>query len=355
MVLGLRDRRVSLPTATPGRGDPGRDPSRGENIVSNIESIFSAKISKRNFIKTIAGSMLSISASNNLFAYNNERKSNTKLPYFPENLNIPPLFCIAYVSPNVKSQKNQEKIVAKYPLVIVPQDQRYDFIRWRDKVKSFNPNIKMLGYHMVIEETDVPGPGHDILRKVNNSWCVYPGGILPMVDAVPRKMRIYDPRKQDWRSGFLDGCRKTLSAYPYDGLFLDQCSVFMKSSPFPKVREEMRMAIQDTLLELRKEFPNKLLIGNSRFSWAGLNGEMNEFRLNEIEKELRKDQSHSLPRVELVQTYLKDANDIDTVIKEMSVVHAHGGFYGTCVKAQHVLWFEEFDRVIYSFNENKLY
>ncbi|MBE1427378.1 hypothetical protein H4684_004072 [Desulfomicrobium macestii] len=322
--------------------------------MSDSKSILSAKISKRNFIKIIAGSVLSISTSNNLFSYNKIQESKNSLPFYPQNLDIPPIFCIAYISPNVEDQKNQEHIVAKYPLVIVPQDQRYDFIRWRDKVKSINPDIKMLAYHMVIEETDVPGPGHDKLRKVKDSWCVYPGGLVPMVDAVPRKMRIFDPRKSEWRSCFLDGCRATLSAYPYDGLFLDQCSVFVKSNPFPGVRDEMRRAIQDVLLQLRKEFPNMLLIGNSRYSWSGLNGEMNEFRLNEIERELRKYPGHSLPRVELVQTYLKHSNDINTIVKEMSIVHAHGGFYGTCVKAQQVLWFEEFDQVIRSYNEKKL-
>lgn len=261
---------------------------------------------------------------------------------------MPLLFCTAYIDPDIPSQANQESLVAKYPLTIVPQDMRPSHVQWRDRIKRLNPNIVMLGYQMLIEETTVPGPGHDQMRKVKDAWSLYPGGYLPTVkvEPGPREFRIFDPRTPAWQEAFLTACRATLRSYPYEGLFLDQCTVYEKSHPFPGVRAQMRQALQITLLRLRQEFPNMILIGNSSYNWQGLNGELNEGRAKQALEELAPFSGHVQPVIELHQTLLKDPRDIERVKQEMALTHSQGAYYSACVDYQHILWFDVFDDVM---------
>lgn len=104
---------------------------------------------------------------------------------------LAPLYAVAYVNPLLPDQQGQETTVAKYPMALVPQDDREPFRKWRDQVRQLNPLIVLLGYQMTSLETTSPGPGHDRLR--------------------------------------LD-----------KGLFLDQCSVFLAHSSFAGERAEMR-------------------------------------------------------------------------------------------------------------------
>lgn len=305
--------------------------------------------SRRSFIRSslgaIASSISGLGIAQNLSKYN--------ATLLPTKTFIPPLFCTAYVTPNAPGQAGQEKIVARYPLANVPQDNSPIFRQWRDKVKTLNPNIMLLGYQVVIQETVVPGPGHERLNKVKNSFCVYPGGMTPTVPgAFPGNFsRIYDPRTPEWRTGFLEACNATLASYPYSGLFLDQCTIFGRAHPFPWVRAEMLSALQDALTELRKMHPNVILVGNSSYNFSGLNGEMNEGRPGDITKEMSVFSGHIQPRIEMVQTMLKHANDVETVRREMALAHAVGAFYGACVEGTHVLWFDIFDEVLAAYSK----
>lgn len=260
----------------------------------------------------------------------------------------PPLFCIAYIDPNIPSQANQESIIARYPLTLVPQDMHAGHVQWRDRIKHLNPNILMLAYQMVIEETTVPGPGHEVMRSVINSWCMYPGGYHPTVRVHPgpREFHIYDPRKPEWQESFLAACRVTLQSYPYNGLFLDQCTVFEKAHLDPAVKAEMRDALQVTLLRLRREFPGMLLIGNSGYNWQGLNGELSEGRPKYMLEELAPFDGHAQPTMDLYQSLLKHPHDIETVKREMALAHSKGAYYSAAVDNQHVLWFDAFDEVM---------
>ncbi|MCA9422238.1 MAG: hypothetical protein KC592_14540, partial [Nitrospira sp.] len=282
----------------------------------------------------------------------NHRAQGTGTLLSPTNLRvdhpIPPLFCTAYIDPGIPTQANQEAIIARYPLTLVPQDMRAKHIQWRNRIKHLNSNILMLGYQMVIEETSVPGPGHDRMRLVKDSWCEYPGGYHPTVKGYPsnRDLRIFDPRRVEWQEAFLEACRAMLGSYPYNGLFLDQCTVYEKAHPIPTVKAEMRHALQITLLRLRHEFPNTILIGNSSYNWQGLNGEMNEGRPEQILLEFAPFDGHVQPTMDLYATILKDPTDIERVKQDMALVHSLGAFFSAAVDYQHVLWFDAFDEVI---------
>ncbi len=257
-----------------------------------------------------------------------------------------PLFCVAYVTPDNPQQRGQEYLVARYPLAIVPQDDRKSFKQWRDKVKLINPNITMLGYQIVIEETTVPGPGHERMRSVKESWCTYPSGFVPKVGPLWKRKRIFDPRSAEWQSAFLHACSLTLKSYPYDGLFLDQCSIFQISHPERLVRAEMQSALQKTLTELRKLFPDKILIGNSNRHWKDLNGEMWE----DITYLPNKDESsvivHRPPQVELILKVVNSNVDEETVKLLMQQAHAKGASFGISQTYQQILWYGIFDEVM---------
>lgn len=261
-----------------------------------------------------------------------------------QQYSTPPLFCIAYIDPDIPSQANQEPMVARYPLALVPQDRRRNHALWRDRIKTLNPGIIMLGYQLVIDETTVPGPGHDRLRLAKESWCIYPNGHVPRIP--PKSFRVYDPRKVEWQEAFLDACRITLESYPYDGLFLDDCTVFDIAHPSPAVRAEMREGLQATLLRLRKEFPNTILVGNASENWNGLNGELNEGRPEQILKETAPYSGHVLPAMDLYHTVLDKPSDVERVRREMALAHSQEAYYSAAVDMQHVLWFDVFDEVI---------
>jgi len=108
----------------------------------------------------------------------------------------------------------------------------------------------------------------------------------------------------------------------------------------------MRHALQETLLQLRGEFPSALLVGNSSYNWSGLNGEMNEGRFRDMESQFTPYHGHVSPRVVLYQSLIPSTADFETVKKEMAAALALGALYGVAVDYQHVLWFDLFNDVI---------
>jgi len=48
-----------------------------------------------------------------------------------------------------------------------------------------------------------------------------------------------------------------LASYAFDGLFLDNCTVFQIANPLPSVHAEMIAALQRVLIALRQEFPTR--------------------------------------------------------------------------------------------------
>ena len=257
-----------------------------------------------------------------------------------------PLFCLAYITPDAPTQSGQEAMVARYPLAVVPQDDHEVYRSWRDRVRALNPRITFLCYQMVHEETTVPGPGHDELRKITHSWCQYPIGFQPYTEYGGQHHRLYDPRTAEFEHYFLRACAAVLKSYPYEGLFLDNCTVFPIASPIEAVRTEMRAALQAILIKLRAEFPDVLLVGNSSYKWNALNGEMNEARPAQLDEEFAPFPGHACPHMNMYQAVLRDAKDLGTLRKDMARVLALGAYYGANVESTHVLWFDEFDEVL---------
>jgi hypothetical protein len=212
----------------------------------------------------------------------------------------------------------------------------------------------MLGYLIVIQEPEMPGAGHDMLRTVHD-YSIHPNGYVPMVPgAYPgAKNRIYDPRSQRWQDVFISACKATLKSYPFDGLFLDQCTIFHISHPQDDARKEMMSALQSTLLRLRSELPSIYIVGNSSYKFAGLNGEMNEGRLSDLKRESVTFSGHTKPEMNMYLSVLNSSDDINTVKRDMALAHSYGLYYGACVSGSKAIWFDAFDEVIAQFNTAK--
>ena len=268
---------------------------------------------------------------------------------------IPPLYVTAYIDPRLDRQKGQESLVAKYPLALIPQEDEPVFHRWRQNVRSRNSNILLLGYQMSLMETWVPGPGHDQLRKVKQAYVRDEKGRFVWVFEGGKMRRFFDPRKAEWQDAFLDACDATFASYPFDGLFLDQCSIFSAMTTATNARRELTEGLQNTLSRLRKRYPDKLFIANSKFNWSNINGEKNENRLSVIDQEARVFDAHSLPEIDLGQLKLRRGmGEVDVYHKALKVFEA-GAFFSAAYTYQEIEWFSFYDQVIaIACNKDKL-
>lgn len=260
---------------------------------------------------------------------------------------IPPLYAVAFIDPGIEAQQGQEATVAKYPLALVPQDMRTLHVAWRDRIRALNPNIVLCAYQISVEGTTVPGPGHDELRKIKeiSSFIRNLDGSFRTINS--RGLRLYDPRAREWRERFLDACSITLASYPYQGLFLDQYSVFAAHGVVPWEREEIKEALRATARELRKRHPDALLIANSAFDWPDLNGEMNENKKHNLTRELRSNSIHSKPELNLGLVLLEDDTREPPELRRMlGDICGHGALFSAAKVYQRVPWFPLYDEIL---------
>ncbi|TXH36596.1 MAG: hypothetical protein E6Q98_10870 [Rhodospirillaceae bacterium] len=259
---------------------------------------------------------------------------------------VPPLYCVAYITPKIPAQAGQEKTIARYPLTLVSQATDKLSNKWRDTIKSINPDIIMLGYHDVIDQTTVPGPGHAHMSKLKDAWCVRPDGVLSATGPASKRRYIFDPRKPSFQSALVEACQIVMESYPYDGLLLDQCTIYRAAHPDAEVREEMLAALRESILKVRQALPNTILIGNSSYDFPGLNGEMLENRPSKAREEIKPFPEHTKPEINLFQLEIKNTNEIDKVKSNMALAHELGASFGCAVNYQQVLWYDFFDDVM---------
>lgn len=258
---------------------------------------------------------------------------------------VPPLFCTAYIDPNIPTQRGQERAVASYPRAIVSQAADHLSREWRHKVRTLNPAIKLFAYQVVAEETTVPGPGHDYMRRVTGSWVTYPGGYVPTVNVSPGgRFRVFDPRSAEWQKSFIEACEVLMNSDHFDGLYLDQCTVYKLASPFPNVRAEMLAALSSTLDELRRHMPSVIILGNTSYDFRALNGELNENRPVELPVETRFS-GHHLPEMNLFQYLTDESPDSSTVRAMARLALENRCLFGVARNYQGVVWPKVFDEI----------
>lgn len=254
------------------------------------------------------------------------------------NSTDPYIFCIAYIDPKSDLSNGQIETIAKYPLAIVPQDDRKHYVDWKNSIKASNNNIKLYAYQMTVEETTVPGPGHRRLSMANGEWVKY-AGIYPVSKYKSR--RFFDPRSKVWQKAFLKGVMETLASYPYDGIFLDQCAIFGKMAPIQSIRSEMDDALQHTLSILRQEVGDTVtIIANSLNRWNNIDGQM----IESLPENMKTYIGHkSSERKSLYFHYLNNSDYIEAE-RLFDEARTKNLCYGCAPNAQTVIWPSFFEK-----------
>lgn len=247
------------------------------------------------------------------------------------------LFSVSYINPTIAAQQNQEQEIAKFPLVLIPQDIREPHVEWRNRIRELNPNIVMLAYQMTIRDTIVPGPGHDIMRAFGDrAWVLNTEGSPIEIEISPGKFsKVYDPRNPEWKEMMVEACGVTLKSYDYDGLFLDQCTIFRKVAPDTGTFNSMMEALRDTLQAIRNAYPNTILVGNSKYHWPMLNGQMNENRPANYSDEFDPNKKQHLPKVNLAVIDVKDREQSE-IVGYMQQAQSFGAYFAACTNYQTV-------------------
>lgn len=183
----------------------------------------------------------------------------------------------------------EAEIAAKYDLLIVNQDTRPSAVSWLNVIRGIKPSIKLLAYLIVTEEPGAaPGAGNTILMDRNRwdaaqqePWLMTPAGDIAAITVANwKRKRLFDFRLPVWQQSFKDACAAILSAYPFDGLFLDNCTASW--AKHAAGNPGLSQSLQSVLLDVRRSYPDKILVGNGVENWMGLNGEMNEGRIGQI-------------------------------------------------------------------------
>lgn len=190
----------------------------------------------------------------------------------------------------VQHTPEEAVIAAKYDVIAVNQNTSVVAKAWLDSVRALNPAIKIIAYLIISQEPgSAPGVGNTILMDTNR-WTAAnqdPWLITPTLDIAAMQLdtwknrRLFDYRKAVWQTACKDACRAILAAYPFDGLFFDNCTASW-SKHLSYGGAALATSLQNVLLDIRREFPSKLLIGNGVENWMGLNGEMNEGRIADL-------------------------------------------------------------------------
>lgn len=262
-----------------------------------------------------------------------------------------PLYCLAYIDPENKNHKNQEEFISKYPISVIPQDNRPRYISFKQRLRELNNTQKIFGYMMLIDENGLRGPAHELVRKVNNSWLTLPGGIVPTKD-IPsgniKKRRLYDPRSAEFRSRFVEACQLLVDQHDFDGIFLDNCTIYGRFASIPVLGDDLLEGLQQLITEIRTALPETILIGNTRYNFTGLNGEMNEGRPNELVKEAKPIPGQVQPYINMFHYYMKGSSKKDLLFAEnyFRLALQNKCFFGTGINPQTIRWYEFFDRVL---------
>ena len=295
---------------------------------------------RRTFLKSLGAASLYMPFSNSL------SKVDARITW---SSGLKPLYCLAYIDPEYPPHKGQELSISRYPLAIIPQDSRSRYSCFRNRLRVLNPHQKVLAYQMTLDENGLRGPGHELVRKVKNSWLTLPGGVVPTINIRSGnilKRRIYDPRDPEFRQSFVEACQILINRYEFDGIFLDNCTIYGRFASIPILGESLMQGLQQLIQEVRAVIPNAILVGNSRYNWRALNGEMNENRPEELSEEATSFSGHVPPVINMYYYKMNDRDNLLSAELNFRLALKNRCFFGTGVNAQTIEWYPIFDKVL---------
>lgn len=215
---------------------------------------------------------------------------------------MPPIFVVAYGIPLAA----QWPIIAKYPLAVLDQGYHPEVYPRYDSIRDLNPDIKLIGYQVVLEHAaHQTGPGAAVVNATTDpsTYCINnTGSTITYVHGATtvnilvgqpitywngtHDVKLRDYRSPLWQAAFLSACDAILEAYPFDGLFLDNCGTLPMQAPGDDAtQEEMQAALIGVIEQIRANHPDKIIIGNGPAYYAttfgrevpaALNGSMTE-------------------------------------------------------------------------------
>lgn len=170
-------------------------------------------------------------------------------------------------------------------------------------LRSLNTNIVLISYLNPLQDSvpDSTGPGYDAMRYLENIESaylhdasdnrLYVPGAPEVCNATCVQVAYFDPSSSDVRSAVLAAIRAVLTAYPFDGVFLDnydvQNAMLLDTQgnqylgrpgqvldPADYASKLAAMTALATMI--RNASPNALIVANGNNVFPSLNGELVE-------------------------------------------------------------------------------
>ncbi len=186
-------------------------------------------------------------------------------------------FCLAYG--NGTSPAADAATAAQFPLIITAQSAGQEYMAWRDQVKAISPTALILAYHQTAFQQAGDGPGY-VTMAVQAAAAQLAQTMVP-----PDTGHMYNYLDASYKAAYLEAIAAVMASWPYDGVFLDNFTVWLGSTVGqigthtcdPVIRSQMFTALQDIILTLRRWYPNKIIITNNAGArYFGSNGGMTE-------------------------------------------------------------------------------
>jgi hypothetical protein len=165
-----------------------------------------------------------------------------------------------------------------------------------DKLRALNANIVLISYLDPLQDSipESAGPGYDAMRHLETIESAYlhdaSGNRLYVPDA-SGKHAYFDPSSNDVRSAVLAAIKAVLTAYPFDGIFLDnydvQNAMLLDShgnqylgTPGqvldPADYASKLAALTSLATMIRDAWPDALIVANGNNAFPSFNGELVE-------------------------------------------------------------------------------
>jgi hypothetical protein len=271
----------------------------------------------------------------------------------------PHIFAIDYIQTGqLKNGQGAEPIFARYPLVITGETYATPNLvtTHLDKLRSLNANIVLISDSTPLEDV-IPksaGPGYDAMRHLESIESAYlhdaRGNRLYVADKYGKRA-YFDPSSNDVRKAVLAAIQAVLTAYPFDGIFLDNYCVqnAMLLDPHGnqylgtpgQVRDPAdyasKLAAMTVLATMiRDAFPDAMIVANGNNAFPSFNGELVEGR-GQISR-LRAQAAAIAGRVRPFMPLFMDnpvSGPVDPrIATNMAQVQALGAWYGASVAYQ---------------------
>jgi hypothetical protein len=275
----------------------------------------------------------------------------------------PHIFAIDYIQPNqLNNGQSAEPVSARYPLVITGEAYAAPnpMTTYLDKLRSFNANIVLISYLNPLQDAipESTGPGYDAMRYLETIESAYlhdARGNRLYVPGSSGKYAYFDPSSNDVRSAVLAAIQAMLTAYPFDGIFLDNYDVQnamlldtqgnqylgLPGQVKDPADYAAKLAAMTTLATtIRDAWPNALIVANGNNAFPSFNGELVEGNgeISRVPAQAVAIAGRVLPFMPLFMDHPVSGPVDPLIATDMAQVQALGAWYGASVTYELVIW-----------------